>query len=469
LLERGPYCKTDILTEKNPFKVLSDSRRVVKEYQHEVVQGAVLGGGSAVNNYAWITPSHEDVANGFGAAHADAMRAHIPGYEQFIDGVADRAPPHMLHKLLTMDLNEDTSLVNNAKLSVRGSNRNAVFIGSPTLDSLGIRRSAFTGVIEPLWRENFANLDIVTDVDIAKVLLEQKQAGGEPVAVGVETKDGLKFHGSTVVVASGCIETPALLMRSGVGPEGHLRERGVGVKVANEHVGQHLRDKMLTDDMMLTDSTLGDFDQSLLIVNRIFGDGASVQLHRYDKSTVGNSYLAMTRLLRGSLGGGADGMKMGLSSALQYLSPAGYNAFCFQTYFKMKREANVTLDESLGARLDASALFAEAADDEAIYKARLHEIYVEIMDMRAKPLIQFKPCIPGILASPAEHMRMVWHFAGSCAAGKVVDPTDFSVMGTKGLHVADMSASNSCPDGGAMAMAYLTGHLAAEQMHMAAE
>jgi hypothetical protein len=135
-----------------------------------------------------------------------------------------------------------------------------------------------------------------------------------------------------------------------------------------------------------------------------------------------------------------------------------------------------------------------------------HEIYADIMDMRAKELIQFKPCIPGILDSPAEHMRMVciptlysysvyiysycallyastvlyctqlcstalythqqvWHFAGSCAAGKVVDAADFSVLGTRGLHIADMSVSNSCPDGGAMGMAYLTGHLAAAQMH----
>jgi choline dehydrogenase len=244
LLERGPYCKTDILTETNPLKVLIDSRRVVKEYQHSVVQGAVLGGGTAVNNYAWITPSQQDVSNGFGAVHADAMAAHLPDYEGFIDSIAARSPPHMLHKLLTMDLNDGTSLVNNATLSVRDSNRNAVFIGSPTLDSLGQRRSAFTGVIEPLWRENFDNLDILTDADVSKVILEQQQAGGEPVAVGVELKSGEVYRGQKVVVASGCIETPALLMRSGVGPEKHLRERGVGVSVANEHVGQHLRDKV---------------------------------------------------------------------------------------------------------------------------------------------------------------------------------------------------------------------------------
>ena len=114
-----------------------------------------------------------------------------------------------------MDLDEDaTTLVNNARLSVRETNRGTVILGSPSLSSDGQRRSALTAVIEPLWRENFANLDIVCDATVGRVLLEQ-QAGGEPVAVGVETKDGRTFHAGAVIAASGCLETPALLMRSG--------------------------------------------------------------------------------------------------------------------------------------------------------------------------------------------------------------------------------------------------------------
>lgn len=76
------------------------------------------------------------------------------------------------------------------------------------------------------------------------------------------------------------------------------------------------------------------FGRSLLIVNRVFSDGASVQvlhqilsqleffiqyrsnrlkLHRYDKSTIGNSYLAVSRLLRGALNGFSD---QGFSSVI---------------------------------------------------------------------------------------------------------------------------------------------------------
>ena len=59
---------------------------------------------------------------------------------------------------------------------------------------------------------------------------------------------------------------------------------------------------------------------------------------------------------------------------------------------------------------------------------------------------------------------MVWHFAGSCAAGDVVDTSDFGVLNTTNLHVADVSTAKTSADGGAMAFAYMTGHLAASQM-----
>ena len=59
LIERGPYCKTDILTDSNPFKVLLDSRRIIREYEHGVMSGSVLGGGTAVNK--WVLARFDEV------------------------------------------------------------------------------------------------------------------------------------------------------------------------------------------------------------------------------------------------------------------------------------------------------------------------------------------------------------------------------------------------------------------------
>lgn len=104
VLERGPYCKTDILTERNPIRLLLDSKRVIAEYEHGVCQGKTLGGGTAVNNYAWVTPSYKDIHRAFCADRNEGIEAIVGEYLTMIeDIVGPREPPHILHKLLTVD------------------------------------------------------------------------------------------------------------------------------------------------------------------------------------------------------------------------------------------------------------------------------------------------------------------------------------------------------------------------------
>ena len=479
MLERGPYCKTDLLTERNPLKVFRDSQRIVKEYAHGVMQGHTLGGGSAVNNYAFIIPSVEDIVRGLtlDVASSPNCSTAVADYEIMVENLlGPRPPPHLLHKLLSSELQPGVEMVTNSTMTVRPSNRNKIFLGSPTLTGEGVRRSAFSAIIEPLWREHFNQIDVAPDAEVARIIFAASPvAGGEPIAIGVQGRSGESWYGGQVVVAGGAIESPALLMRSGIGPEAHLQERGVPLLLNNAHVGQHLRDKMLLDDMIITDSTAHDFDKSLLILNRIFEDGASVQMHRYDRS-IGNSYLAVSRLLRAaSQEGGAHAFATAAQRASKFLNPAGYNAFCFQTYFKMESEASVTLtaDGEHGACVNASALFAEALSREQELMSRLGEIYRQIDGMRDQSRIDYTTTIPNITlangatgapASLAKQLRMVWHFAGTCRVGDVVSPQDFGVYGCQGVHVVDMAACRASSDGGTMAMAYLTGHVAAAQM-----
>ena len=38
LMERGPYSKTDVLTERNPFRALRASKQLLASYNHGVMQ-----------------------------------------------------------------------------------------------------------------------------------------------------------------------------------------------------------------------------------------------------------------------------------------------------------------------------------------------------------------------------------------------------------------------------------------------
>lgn len=62
-------------------------------------------------------------------------------------------------------------------------------------------------------------------------------------AIGVEFEDDgllVRVHSGHVTLSAGAINTPALLMRSGIGPEGLLRRLGVPVVLPRNGVGQNL-------------------------------------------------------------------------------------------------------------------------------------------------------------------------------------------------------------------------------------
>ena len=78
------------------------------------------------------------------------------------------------------------------------------------------------------------------DTLVKKVVLDT--SGGTPRATGVELADGTVLSSKSVIISGGTIRSPQLLMLSGIGPSGHLREVGVETVVDNADVGQNLSD-----------------------------------------------------------------------------------------------------------------------------------------------------------------------------------------------------------------------------------
>jgi 5-(hydroxymethyl)furfural/furfural oxidase len=55
-----------------------------------------------------------------------------------------------------------------------------------------------------------------------------------------------EFHGNEIILSCGAIHSPAHLMRAGIGPVGHLRDKGIDVRMALPGVGQRLQDHPAT-------------------------------------------------------------------------------------------------------------------------------------------------------------------------------------------------------------------------------
>src|SRR5437879_2783579 len=84
-----------------------------------------------------------------------------------------------------------------------------------------------------------SNLRILSDHTVRRIAFEGRRA----VAAVVSRADGSEasFRAREVILTAGALRTPALLMRSGIGPGEHLRAASVEVRVGRPGVGQNLQ------------------------------------------------------------------------------------------------------------------------------------------------------------------------------------------------------------------------------------
>lgn len=86
------------------------------------------------------------------------------------------------------------------------------------------------------------NLSVITKAQATRVLFDHQRAVGVEVRVGRRME---RFEAAReVLLAGGAINSPQLLMLSGVGPADHLREQGLGVRIDLPGVGGNLHDHL---------------------------------------------------------------------------------------------------------------------------------------------------------------------------------------------------------------------------------
>jgi choline dehydrogenase-like flavoprotein len=101
----------------------------------------------------------------------------------------------------------------------------------------GRRSSAATAYLKPALRR--ANLHLKTDVYATKIIMNSTRAAG--IEYVGESGEYERIEAGEVILSGGAINTPQLLMLSGIGPAAHLTDMGIKV-VADLPVGQNLQD-----------------------------------------------------------------------------------------------------------------------------------------------------------------------------------------------------------------------------------
>ena len=106
----------------------------------------------------------------------------------------------------------------------------------------GKRQSTSVTYLHPIKQRQ--NLTLITNIQVSKIIIENSSA----IGVEIKNKDKLEkiFAEKEVLLSAGAINSPQILMLSGVGPEEELKNHGINVISALNGVGENLQDHLET-------------------------------------------------------------------------------------------------------------------------------------------------------------------------------------------------------------------------------
>jgi choline dehydrogenase len=117
------------------------------------------------------------------------------------------------------------------------------------------------------------NLTIMSDMQVDRVLVDDGVVRGVGVSTGSTTQE---LRASRVILAAGAVCSPAILLRSGIGPRDDLRRLGIDVLVDLPGVGAGLSDQARTGVFMVPKPGAENFGKSVgQIVLRTSGTGTA--------------------------------------------------------------------------------------------------------------------------------------------------------------------------------------------------
>ncbi|MFK0338212.1 GMC family oxidoreductase [Agrobacterium deltaense] len=119
------------------------------------------------------------------------------------------------------------------------------------------RSSAVDAFLAPVMGN--PKLTIATGATVTSIRMEGDRAVGVDYVENGASKTA--DAGLEVIMAAGAYQTPKLLMLSGIGPEDHLRQHGIGTKIALPGVGKNLQDHYECPVVATTKGSFGYYGQ----------------------------------------------------------------------------------------------------------------------------------------------------------------------------------------------------------------
>jgi choline dehydrogenase-like flavoprotein len=314
------------------------------------------------------------------------------------------------------------------------------------------RSSASLAYLSPI--KDRKNLTVRLGSRVTRIVLEGKRA----VGVEIAGRDGLEVLRAEreVLVSSGAIGSPKLLLQSGIGPADHLRSAGVGVKHDLPGVGGNLQDHL---DLFVIAECTGDHTyDGVARLHRTLWAGIEYVLFRTGPvasslfETGGFWYAdpdARSPDIQFHLGLGS-----GIEAGVEKLKNAGVTLNSAYLHPRSRGTVRLRSNDPAAAPLIDPNYWSEQHDRtmsiEGLKLAR------EIMQQAALKPFVLAERLPGLKAMSDEDLfdygcanaKTDHHPVGTCRMGAGEDAVvglDLKVRGLEGLRVCDSSVMPRVP------------------------
>jgi len=212
-------------------------------------RGKVTGGSHALNAMIWVRCAASDFdgweaagATGWGWAQVEPVYAAI---ENDLLPVTGDYPLVPIQQSI-IDAAVEEGLEHNPDYN--GGTLDGVSQEQVTMRD-GRRVNTWMAYVRPV--EGAPNLRIVTGAEVETVIVE------DGAAAGVRLSDGSELRADEVILAAGALGSPAILLRSGIGPREDLEALGIDVVRDVPAVGADLHDHLLSPVIFTTDRPVG--------------------------------------------------------------------------------------------------------------------------------------------------------------------------------------------------------------------
>ncbi|TIS88217.1 choline dehydrogenase [Mesorhizobium sp.] len=336
----------------------------------------------------------------------------------------------------------------------------------------GRRWSAASAYLRPALRRK--NVSLVNGF-ARRVIIENQRA----IGVEIEANKQIQVVKARreVIVAASSINSPKILMLSGIGRAQHLREFGIPVVANRPGVGQNLQDHMElyiqqeSTKPITLNSVLNPFSKAMIGAQWLFfksGLGATnhFEAAAFVRSRAGVDY--------------PDIQYHFIPAAVRYDGKAAAKAHGFQAHvgpMRSKSRGSVTLRTPDPKSKPVIRFNYMSHPDDWTEFRHCIRLTREIFGQAAFDAYRGKEISPGshvqsdedLDAFIRDHAESAYHPCGTCRIGRaddqmsVVDP-ECRVIGIEGLRVADSSIFPSVTNGNLNAPSIMTGEKAADHI-----